>query len=229
MTGHGGAGSFRIAPLDPLQNRFMFGDDLRHPSDLRQGQASIPIDMNLHLQDQLPYSRIARNLSDPRMKHLVRLMKGFSVLRSAGLALAFERRVQVQELAGGRVLGGHPGRGFLKGLADDDGLGKRRDRNARNENARLGKYLHQPLIRELQDGFTHRRSADAVGGRDLRLRDRLTWSTDQRHELGPQIGIDARSGCCAPRPTIAAHAGDDWTWRGSQFPWSTTRHLRFLN
>ena len=77
MTGHGGAGSFRIAPLDPLQNRFMFGDDLRHPSDLRQGQASIPIDMNLHLQDQLPYSRIARNLSDPRMKHLVRLMKGF--------------------------------------------------------------------------------------------------------------------------------------------------------
>src|SRR5260363_156545 len=92
MTCHGGAGSFRIAPLDPLQNRLMFGDDLRHPSDLRQGQASIPIDMNLHLQDQLPYSRIARNLSDPRMKHLVRLMKGFSILRSAGLALRSEER-----------------------------------------------------------------------------------------------------------------------------------------
>ena len=100
--------------------------------------------------------------------------------------------MQGQNLAGGRELGGQPCGGFLKRLANDDGLWQRGERNARDEDARLRKYLDQTLVGQFQDGFANRRPAHAVGERDLGLRDRFAGPALQRYQFGAKIRIDPR-------------------------------------
>ena len=80
------------------------------------------------------------------MKHFVGLMEGVAIAGGIGLALAFQDRMQRQDLAGRRALGGEPCGGFLQRLADDDGFRQRRHRNPRDEDARLRKYLQQTFV-----------------------------------------------------------------------------------
>ena len=80
------------------------------------------------------------------VKHFVRLMEGVAVPGGFGLTLTFQDRTQRQDLAGRGALGREPRGGFLQRLADDDGFRQRRDRNARDEDAGLGKYLQQTFV-----------------------------------------------------------------------------------
>ena len=80
------------------------------------------------------------------MKCLIRVMKGIPVPGNISLALTFQDRMQGQDLAGRGPLGGEARGGLLQRLANDDRLRQRRDRNARDEDARLGKYVDQTFI-----------------------------------------------------------------------------------
>ena len=103
--------------------------------------------MHFDLLDQRPDPRISGDLGDRSMKQLVRLVEGLAVFGRVGLALAFQDRMQAEDLAGGRALGGELRSGRLERFADDDGLRQGGDRNARDEDSRLGKYLQQALVR----------------------------------------------------------------------------------
>src|SRR5467141_3956361 len=103
---------------DGAQNGLMLRNHARDSSLLWQRQPAIAIDVYLHLLDQRPNSGISGDFRNRRVKHFIRAMEGVTV----------------------------PGRGCLKRLANEDGLRQRRNRNARDEDARLGKYLEQTFI-----------------------------------------------------------------------------------
>src|ERR1700736_6350537 len=124
----------------------MLRDHAPDPSLLRQRQPAVAIDVHLYLLDQRPNPGIAADLRDGGVKHFIRAMEGVAISRGVGLTLALQDRMQDQNLAGGRALRGQLGGGRLEGLANDDSLRQCCDRDARDEDARLRKYLQQTFI-----------------------------------------------------------------------------------
>ena len=119
-------------------------------------------------------------------------MEGVAVSRQIGFALAFEDRPQRENLAAARAVRGEAGRSLFERFTDDDRLGQRGERDARDESARLREYFDQALIGELEDRFANGRAADAIGGGDLAFKNRLARQAFERQELSAQVGVDRR-------------------------------------
>jgi hypothetical protein len=146
MAPHRHSGTSGIMGLDRGQHLCVLGDHLRHASRLGQSEAAIAIDLNLHLLDKGPDPRISRDLRNGCVKCFVCLMKSLTIGDRIRLALALKNRMQVEDLAGRRALGGEPSGGFLQRFSDDDRLRERPTRNARGEDARLRKDFDQAVI-----------------------------------------------------------------------------------
>ena len=70
----------RIMGLDRGQDRFMLRDRARDPSLLRQRQPAIAIDVDFHLLDQRPDSRMSGDVGDGGVKHFVGVMEGVAIV-----------------------------------------------------------------------------------------------------------------------------------------------------
>ena len=97
-----------VAGFDRRRDGAVLGNRAGHAPRLRQGEASIAVDVNLDLLDQRPNSAIARGFGDRAMKGLVRLMEGVAVAETGGFALALEVSEEGDHLAALRPLGGEP-------------------------------------------------------------------------------------------------------------------------
>ena len=155
--------------FDRRRNGGVLADRARHSALLRQRQSPIAIDMNFDLFDEPPNTAITGGVGDGAVESLVRLMECVAVASSAGFALALQLREQGDDLTPLGALGGEPRGSLFERLANDDRLGKRVERDAGGERARLRKYLDQSFVGEFAHGFTHWRAAEAVGFRQLRL------------------------------------------------------------
>jgi len=102
--------------------------------------------VHLDLLDQRPNSRIAGDFRNRRVKHFIRAMEGVSIPSSVCFTLTFQDRMENQNLAGRRALRGQLCSGCLKRLANDDRFRQRRNRNAGDDDTRLGKYFEQTFI-----------------------------------------------------------------------------------
>ena len=105
MPPHRRSGTGAIMRLDRVQDLCMLGNHLRYAPRLRQGEATVAIDMDLDLLDQRPDSRISRDLGNGCVKSLIRLVKSLAVGRRIRLALALQERMQAKHLAGCRAFG----------------------------------------------------------------------------------------------------------------------------
>ena len=190
MNAHRLTGARSVAALDCRGDRLVLADGARHPSLLRQCQPPVAIDMNLDLLDQRPNPAMAGDLGDGAVKRLVRLMEGFAIAGAHRFALALQDGRAGRGSGCGRALRGEPRRRLFQRLANDDRLRQRGQRYARDEDARLRKYLEQPFVGEFQDRLAHRRAAEAVGHRDFGLGDRLARQPFERYQLGAQIRVD---------------------------------------
>ncbi len=86
--------TLRIVRLDCGQDGFVLADHLYDSPVLGQRQQPIAVDVDFHLLDELPDSRIPGNVGDCGMKHFVGLMKGVAVSGGTCLTLALQYRAQ---------------------------------------------------------------------------------------------------------------------------------------
>ena len=94
MAFHSLPRTLRVVRLDCGQNRFMLADHLYDPPVLGQRQQPIAVDVNFHLLNELPDSRIPGNVGDCGMKHFVGLVKGGAVPGGTCFTLALQYRAQ---------------------------------------------------------------------------------------------------------------------------------------
>ena len=171
MRRHRGGGAGRIARLDRLDDGHVLLEHPRHASRHRQGEAAIAIHLNFHLLDQGPDARMPCGFRDRRMKGFVGLMEAVTISGPLHPALTLDQPVEFRYLFRTRGLGRESRRQLLERLADQDRFRQRGERNPGHKSPRLGKDVDQRLVGEPQDGFAHRRAADAVARRDLPLDD----------------------------------------------------------
>src|SRR6266566_4387090 len=171
MRRHRGGGAGRIARLDRLDDGDVLLEHPRHASRHRQGEAAIAIHLNFHLLDQGPDARMPCGFRDRRMKGFVGLMEAVTISGPLHPALTLDQPVEFRYLFRTRGLGRESRRQLLERLADQDRFRQRGERNPGHKSPRLGKDVDQRLVGEPQNGFAHRRAADAVVRRDLPLDD----------------------------------------------------------
>ncbi len=126
---HGDPGAGRIVSLDRAQDHLVFPDRARDPPLLRQRQPAVAVDVDFYLLDQRPDPGMSGDLGDGGVKQFVGVMEGVAVVGGIGLALAFQDRMQNQDLARRRAFRGELRDGFLERLANDDGCRQRRARH----------------------------------------------------------------------------------------------------
>ena len=205
MNAHRLSGAGAIAGFDCRCDRGVLLNRARHAAGLRQGQSPVAIDMNFDLFDERPNAATSGGLGDRAVKGLVSLMEGVAIADITRFALALQLGAQRNDVAALRALGGEPRGRLFQRLANNNRLRQRGERYACCECARLREYFDEPFVGELAHRLAHWRSAEAVGSRQIDLRNRLTRQAFERYEFGAQIRVDvgadpAKAGAARPRP-----------------------------